>query len=329
MLPDRADLRRARRDRRRGGRAPAGRRGLPGPRVRRVGPAAGRRRRARARRSRSASCRSRTRWPGLRIGWLATRDRDLLARVRGVQGLHDDLLVRAVGDPRDHRAARRRPGPRAVARRSSPRTSSCSTRFFDDWADRFTLGPAARRLDRVPAVDRPGRQDRRLGRRASSQAEGVLLLPGSRFGDAGQPFPARLRPDDLPVALDRLEASRAQDTPVTIGDQGRRAHPLCQTDIACLTELDRVPLSARRQRRQPAMASLSGRHHPSSSESASEVDEPDRDAPAGASGPGPPTPPCQPTRSAGPAAAGDPAGDRRRQSRGSCPVCAVPARPDR
>ena len=30
--------------------------------------------------SRSASCRSRSRWPGLRIGWLATRDRDVLDR---------------------------------------------------------------------------------------------------------------------------------------------------------------------------------------------------------------------------------------------------------
>ncbi len=42
---------------------------------------------------------------GLRIGWLATRDRDAAGEGRRVQGLHDDLLIGAVRDPVDHRVA--------------------------------------------------------------------------------------------------------------------------------------------------------------------------------------------------------------------------------
>ena len=53
--------------------------------------------------------------PGLRIGWLATHDLRPARPGRGVQGLHHDLLVGAVGDPRDHRVACPRPGARAIA----------------------------------------------------------------------------------------------------------------------------------------------------------------------------------------------------------------------
>ena len=42
---------------------------------------------------------------GLRIGWLATRDRDLLARCAQFQGLHDDLLLGAVGGAGSHRSS--------------------------------------------------------------------------------------------------------------------------------------------------------------------------------------------------------------------------------
>ena len=78
---------------------------------------------------------------GLRIGWLATHDRDLLARVGGVQGLHHDLLVGAVGDPGDHRRYGPATGywraPAAIVAANLERLDG----FFEDWADRFTLGP--------------------------------------------------------------------------------------------------------------------------------------------------------------------------------------------
>ena len=38
------------------------------------------------------------------------------------------------------------------------------------------------------------------------EAEGVLLLPGSQFGDPGNHFRLGFGRTDLPVAVDRLEA---------------------------------------------------------------------------------------------------------------------------
>ena len=62
---------------------------------------------------------------GLRIGWLATHDRELLDRCARVQGLHDDLLVGAVRGARADRASRprRRAGAVAGDRRGQPRAA--------------------------------------------------------------------------------------------------------------------------------------------------------------------------------------------------------------
>ena len=64
---------------------------------------------------------------GLRIGWLASHDRALLERCRGLQGLHDDLPIGAVGDPLDHRAAAPARPSWLAHGRSWPRTCRCST----------------------------------------------------------------------------------------------------------------------------------------------------------------------------------------------------------
>jgi aspartate/methionine/tyrosine aminotransferase len=63
---------------------------------------------------------------GLRIGWLATRDRDVARALRAVQGLHDDLLVGAIGGAGAHRSPGTRDRPSAVApdRRRQPRAAS-------------------------------------------------------------------------------------------------------------------------------------------------------------------------------------------------------------
>ena len=120
------DVRRAARDRQ-GRRHPAVHgRGLSRPRIRRDRPARRRRRRPPDRDL------ARGHVEGVRAGRPADRlDRDARPRPagspRGVQGLHDDLLVGAVGDPRDHRVARPRSRSSIARAGSSPRTSSSST----------------------------------------------------------------------------------------------------------------------------------------------------------------------------------------------------------
>ena len=71
-----------------------------------------------------------------------------------VQGLHDDLFLGAIRDPRDHRAASARPGPGAVARdrRREPRAAR---RLLRGLGGPVHMGPSASRFDRLPAVDRP------------------------------------------------------------------------------------------------------------------------------------------------------------------------------
>ena len=83
---------------------------------------------------------------GLRIGWLASRDRAFLDAVRAVQGLPHDLLVGAVGDPRADRAPGARHGPRPLAARSSTGTSRWSTACSS--ARRRTCAGSARRAAR-------------------------------------------------------------------------------------------------------------------------------------------------------------------------------------
>ena len=124
---------------------------------------------------------------GLRIGWLATHDRDLLDRLAAVQGLHHDLLGGAVGDPGADRparvATRCSPGPGG----SSPPTSSCST--ASSRTGRIGSPGSVRTPARIgfPRLTVPGV---RIDDWAAElvEAEGVLLLPGSQFGHGGNHF---------------------------------------------------------------------------------------------------------------------------------------------
>ena len=156
------------------------------------GPAAGRRRRAADAASRSASCRSRSPWPGCGSAGWRRHDRDAARPRRGVQGLHDDLLVRAVRDPRDHRAAGSRPGARPVARASSSATSPTSTGSSSAGP---TPSPGSGRgpaRSAIPRLTAPGVGSRRLG--------GPPRRDGGRAAPAGlavratrQPLPDRVR----------------------------------------------------------------------------------------------------------------------------------------
>ena len=114
--------------------------------------------------------------------------------LRRVQGLHDDLLVGAVGDPRPHRAAGARPGAGPVARRSSRPTSRDSTGSSRTGPTGSTwVRPRGGSIG-FPRLTVPGV---RIDDWAAQlvEATGVLLLPGSVVRPSGQPLPARVRAD--------------------------------------------------------------------------------------------------------------------------------------
>ncbi len=141
---------------------------------------------------------------GLRIGWLATHDRDLLARVAAYKDYTTicssapaEILAIIALRARDRVLAR----SRGIVAANLERLDA----FFDDWADRFEwVRPRAGSIG-FPRLTVPGV---RIDDWAAElvQAEGVLLLPGSAFDHGGNHFRLGFGRTDLPEALDRLEA---------------------------------------------------------------------------------------------------------------------------
>ena len=136
---------------------------------------------------------------------LARDPRPRAARpLRGVQGLHDDLLVGAVGDPRADRAA----GARRASSRRSRRIVAANLALLDRLLRRprrpLRVGPAARRLDRLPAPARR-RADRRRSPRASSRRKASCSCPARSSGYEGNHFRIGFGREDLPDALAGLE----------------------------------------------------------------------------------------------------------------------------
>ena len=140
---------------------------------------------------------------GLRIGWLATRDRDLLARCAAFK----DYTTICSSAPSEILALIGLRARATVLQRSRDIVTANLTRldaFFDDWVDRFTwVRPRAGSVG-FPRLTVPGVtiDDWAAG---LVEAEGVLLLPGSQFGYGGNHFRLGFGRTDLPIALDRLE----------------------------------------------------------------------------------------------------------------------------
>ncbi len=140
---------------------------------------------------------------GLRIGWLATRDGDVLARCAAFKdytticsSAPSEILALIGLRARDRVLAR----SRGIVAANLERLD----RFFAEWSEAFTwVRPRAGSIGfprlhaRIP-----------IDRFASElvEAEGVLLLPGSAFGYAGDHFRIGFGRTDLPEALERLEA---------------------------------------------------------------------------------------------------------------------------
>jgi aspartate/methionine/tyrosine aminotransferase len=144
---------------------------------------------------------------GLRIGWLATHDRDVLARCAAFKdytticsSAPSEVLALIGLRARDQVLAR----SRAIVAANLERLDG----FFDDWADRFAwVRPRGGSIG-FPRLTVPGV---RIDDWAASlvESEGVLLLPGSRFGSPGNHFRIGLGRTDLPEALALLETYAA------------------------------------------------------------------------------------------------------------------------
>ncbi|HYH93358.1 MAG TPA: aminotransferase class I/II-fold pyridoxal phosphate-dependent enzyme [Candidatus Saccharimonadales bacterium] len=141
---------------------------------------------------------------GLRIGWLATHDRELLQRCAAFK----DYTTICSSAPSEVLALIGLRARETVLARSRAIVSSNLERldaFFDEWVDRFTwVRPRAGSVG-FPRLTVPGLS---IDDWAADlvEAEGVLLLPGSQFGFGGNHFRLGFGRTDLPVALDRLEA---------------------------------------------------------------------------------------------------------------------------
>ncbi len=140
---------------------------------------------------------------GLRIGWLATHDRDLLDRCARFK----DYTTICSAGPSEVLALIALRARERVLERSAAIVSDNLERldaFFEAWSDRFTwVRPRAGSVG-FPRLTVPG-----VGIDAWAsglvEAEGVLLLPGSQFGIGGNHFRIGFGRTDLPVALERLE----------------------------------------------------------------------------------------------------------------------------
>jgi aspartate/methionine/tyrosine aminotransferase len=140
---------------------------------------------------------------GLRIGWLATRDRELLERCMRLKdytticsSAPSEVLALIGLRARDEVLTR----SRSIVMANLDRLDT----FFDDWADRFTwVRPRGGSIG-FPRLTVPGVSIDEWSA-GLVEREGVLLLPASQFGYGGNHFRLGFGRTDLPVALERLE----------------------------------------------------------------------------------------------------------------------------
>ena len=145
---------------------------------------------------------------GLRIGWIATHDRDLLARLAAFK---DYTTICSSGPSEILAIIALRARDRVLERSRAIIAANLEhvDGFFDDYLDRFTwIRPSGGSVG-FPRLTVPGVS---IDDWAAdlAKAEGVLLLPGSVFGYAGNHFRLGFGRTDLPKALARLEAYAAK-----------------------------------------------------------------------------------------------------------------------
>ena len=140
---------------------------------------------------------------GLRIGWLATRDRDVLERCARFKD-YTTICSSAPSEVLALIGLRARATVLARSRSIVADNLAALDTFFDAWSDRFTwVRPRAGSVG-FPRLTVPGVS---IDAWAAGlvEAEGVLLLPGSQFDYGGNHFRLGFGRADLPIALERLE----------------------------------------------------------------------------------------------------------------------------
>ena len=145
---------------------------------------------------------------GLRIGWLATHDRELLDRAARIKD-YTTICASAPSEVLAIIALRARDQVLARSRAIVTANLEQVDDFFAEWADRFAwVRPRAGSIG-FPRLTVPGV---RIDDWAAQliEAEGVLLVPGSQFEYPGNHFRIGLGRTDLPEALDRLTAFAAR-----------------------------------------------------------------------------------------------------------------------
>jgi aspartate/methionine/tyrosine aminotransferase len=140
---------------------------------------------------------------GLRIGWVATQDRDLLARLAAFKD-YTTICSSAPSEILAIIALRARDRVVERSRGIIAANLELVDGFFEDYLDRFTwIRPSAGSVG-FPRLTVPGVEiDGWVAELAKS--ESVLLLPGSVFGYAGNHFRLGFGRTDLPEALARVE----------------------------------------------------------------------------------------------------------------------------
>ncbi|MFL5671666.1 MAG: aminotransferase class I/II-fold pyridoxal phosphate-dependent enzyme [Chloroflexota bacterium] len=146
---------------------------------------------------------------GLRIGWVATQDRDLLARLAAFKD-YTTICSSAPSEILAIIALRARDRVLERSRGIIAANLELVDGFFEDYLDRFTwIRPSAGSVG-FPRLTVPGVVIDDWANELA-RSESVLILPGSVFGYAGNHFRLGFGRTDLPEALARLEkfASRS------------------------------------------------------------------------------------------------------------------------
>jgi aspartate/methionine/tyrosine aminotransferase len=139
---------------------------------------------------------------GLRIGWLATHDRDLLARCAAFKD-YTTICSSAPSEILALIGLRARDAVLGRSRTIVGLNLATLDRFFADHADRFAwIRPRGGSIG-FPRFLGDEPIDAFAARLV--EREGVLLLPGSQFGHPGNHFRIGFGREDLPQAVARLE----------------------------------------------------------------------------------------------------------------------------